>query len=74
MPPEDRDEQLLTELHQIREEIQALRRAFEGRGEKDSFSRRLSELEVEQRLYQIEQEVTAEIAPKSKRRVPFKRR
>jgi hypothetical protein len=72
--PDERDELLLRELHQIRREIQALRRAFEERGQQEEFARRISDLEVEQRLYEIEQELTHEAQPKPKRRMPFKRR
>jgi hypothetical protein len=73
MSSDNRDELLLRELHQIREEIHALRRAFEQRGQQEEFAQRLSELEVEQRLYEIEQELVAETAPRRKRRMPFKR-
>ena len=64
-----RDERLLAELSKIREEIRALREAFEAQGVHEELDKRISEIEVEQRLQAIQDEITgANREPEKKRR------
>lgn len=67
MPEEDRDSRLFDELRSIRTELQALREDFAKRGMNEEFDRRVNELEVEERLRQIQDEITEAQKPKRKR-------
>jgi hypothetical protein len=67
MQEDNRDSRLFNELHQIRTELHALRQDFEQRGMKDQFEARVNELEIEERLRQIQDEVVEENKPPPKR-------
>jgi hypothetical protein len=62
----DRTDQLMQELTAIHEEIRALREDLKGKGVREEFDRRMQELEVEERLRQIQDEIEA--PPPKKRR------
>jgi hypothetical protein len=72
LPDEDRESRLYDELHQIRTELHALREDFAKRGMKEEFESRVNELEVEERLRQIQDEI--EDANKPKKRGGFRGR
>ncbi len=55
--PGAREEALLNELATIRQELQALRQAFEGKAAQQALDERLAELEIEERLAEIDGEV-----------------
>jgi hypothetical protein len=67
MREEDRDSRLFNELHQIRTDLHALRQDFEQRGMKEQFEARMSELELDERLQQIQDEIAEENKPPPKR-------
>jgi hypothetical protein len=60
---EDRGEQILAELAQIRSERHGPREAFEKRGLQEELDHRISELEIEERLRQIQDEIVIENQP-----------
>ncbi len=66
MPDEDRESRLFDELHQIRTELHALREDFAKRGMKEEFDNRVNELEVEERLRQIQDEIEDANEPKKR--------
>ncbi len=57
MPEEDRESRLYDELHSIRTDLHGLREDFARRGLKEEFDSRVNELEVEERLRQIQDEI-----------------
>lgn len=67
MPGEERDSRLFDELHSIRTELHALREDFAKRGMKEEFDSRVNELEVEERLRQIQDEIEDANQPKKKK-------
>jgi sulfur transfer complex TusBCD TusB component (DsrH family) len=67
VPDEDRESRLFDELHQIRTELHALREDFAKRGMKEEFENRVNELEVEERLRQIQDEIEDANKPKKKK-------
>lgn len=67
MQPDNHDSRLFDELHQIRTELQALRKDFEKRGLESQFEAHVNELEIEERLRQIQDEITEEGKPPQKR-------
>jgi uncharacterized protein YPO0396 len=60
------DSRLFEELHQIRQELHALREDFEKKGMREEIDQRISELEVEERLRQIQDEIVEERKPKKR--------
>jgi hypothetical protein len=67
MREDNRDSRLFNELHQIRTELHALRQSFEERGMQEQFEAHVNELEIEERLRQIQDEVEYENKPPPKR-------
>ena len=67
MQQDNGDSRLFDELHQIRTELHALREDFAKRGLESQFEARVNELEIEERLRQIQDEITEESKPSQKR-------
>lgn len=63
----DRDSRLFNELHQIRSELHAIRQSFEKRGMQEQFEAHVNELEIEERLRQIQDEIEDGNKPPPKR-------
>jgi hypothetical protein len=57
MQEDGRDSRLFNELHQIRTDLHALRQDFEKRGMQEQFEAHVNELEIEERLRQIQDEI-----------------
>jgi hypothetical protein len=66
MQEDDRDSRLFNELHQIRTELHALRQSFEERGMEHEFEAHVNELEIEERLRQIQDEIEEANKPPAK--------
>ncbi len=63
---EDREQRLYTELAGIHEELHALRKDFEGRGMREELDSRINNLEIEERLRQIQDEISEENKPRKR--------
>jgi len=67
MREDNHDSRLFDELRQIRTELHALREDFQQRGMKAQFEAHVNELEIEERLRQIQDELVEENKPEPKR-------
>ncbi|HEX6507055.1 MAG TPA: hypothetical protein VF221_05425 [Chloroflexota bacterium] len=63
---EDPNRRLFDELHQIRQELHLLREDFEQKGLREELDSRVNELEIEERLRQIQDDIVEGQKPKKR--------
>jgi hypothetical protein len=62
------NQRLFEELHQIRQDLHALRESFEQKGLTQEFETKINDLEIEERMRQIQDEIVEAGKPKKKKR------